>query len=113
MSAEQNLWSQVQKLEGPQGPRLSGEPEVLHEIQEHFRRQGVVISRIQIQIILESVPEIFSEDWENPGSFDQLSEEQQERGFQITDANPKVPIYGDTVQKIIEEAVFYRDKFAE
>lgn len=111
MPVERNLWSQVETLEGPQGSRLSGESEVLHEIQDFFSSQGVPISRIQIQIILESVPEVFPEDWKNPESFDQLSELQKEIGLKISDANPKVPIYGDMVQKIIEEAILYRDRF--
>lgn len=111
MSPELSLWDQTEHLDGRQGSRLSGEPEILHEIQDAVKRAGVPIGRNQIRIILESVPEIFPEGWRNPGTFDQLSDTQQEAGYRITEDNPQVPIYGETVQRVIEEAIIFRDKF--
>jgi len=111
MGKEGNLWNQVEGLEGPLGARLSGEPEVVHEIQDLLRQEGIPISRIQVQIILENVPEVFPEDWQNPGTFEQLSDTQKKIGYQIAEANPVVPIYGITVQKVIEAGIAYRNKF--
>ncbi len=113
MSPEQDLWNQVEHLDGPMGPRLSGEPEVLHEIQEALKKQGLPIGRNQIQIILENVPNVFPKDWQNPESFDQLTDVQKETGLRITGANPIIPIYGDTIQRVIEEAISYRERFSE
>jgi len=111
MTERPTLWSQVEKVEGPFGQRLSGEPEIVHEAQDYLRELGVPISRNQIQIILENVPEVFPEDWRNPGTFTQLTEKQKEVGYKITEANPVVPIYGAQVQKVIEFAVSYRNQF--
>ena len=111
MVEKSNLWSQVEGVEGPFGPRLSGEPEIVHEVQDFLKRKKIPISRVQVQIILESVPEIFPEDWKNPGTFDQLSDKQKEAGYRITGANPIVPIYGGTVQEVIKFAVSYRNQF--
>ena len=110
MSPELSLWSQTKDLTGPLGKRLSSAAEVLHEIQDLFTRSGHQIGRNQIKIILESVPEIFPEDWEYPGGFDDLSDEQKETGFRITGDNPQVPIYGDSVQEVIKAAVSFREK---
>ena len=110
MTEKPPLWDQVNELEGPFGPRLSGEPEIVHEIQDHLRELEVPISRIQIQIILENVPDVFPEDWQDPGTFDKLSEEQREVGHKIAEANKVVPIYGIQVQKVIEFAVSYRNQ---
>jgi hypothetical protein len=95
------------------GPRLSGEPEILHEIQDTLKHEGISIGKNQIRIILESVPEIFPEEWKNPGTFEQLSDVQQEAGYRITGDNPQVPIYGETVQRAIEEAISFRDRFGK
>jgi len=111
MAERLNLWNQVERVEGLFGPRLSGEPEIVHETQDFLKELGIPISRIQIQIILENVPVVFPEDWQNPGTFDQLSEKQKEVGYKITEANPAVPIYGIGVQKVIEFAVSYRNQF--
>jgi len=113
MSPELSLWDQTEHLDGPQGTRFSGEPEILHEIQDTLNREGVPIGRNQIRIILESVPEIFPEGWKNPGSFDQLSDPQQTAGFRITEDNPQVPIFGETVQRVIEEAITFKGKFGK
>lgn len=112
MSPELSLWSQTENLKGPLGSRLSGDAEVLHEIQNLFSRNGCTIGRNQIKIILESVPEIFPEDWENLEDFSALSAPQKEAGYRIAGDNPQVPIYGDSVQRVIEAAVLYRDKFS-
>lgn len=53
MAEKLNLWNQIEELEGPFGPRLSGEPEIVHEAQDFLRELGISIGRIQIQIILE------------------------------------------------------------
>jgi len=111
MAERLNLWNQVEGLEGPFGPRLSGEPEIVHEAQDFLRELGIPISRIQIQIILKNVPEVFPEDWQDPGTFDQLSDKQKEVGYKIAEVNPVVPIYGVGVQKVIEFAVSYRNQF--
>ncbi len=108
-----NLWSQVENVEGPFGPRLSGEPEIVHETQDFLREQGIPISRAQIQIILESVPDVFPEGWLDPGTFEQLSDKQKEVGYKIIEANPKVRVYGLGVQKVIEFAVSYRNQFGQ
>lgn len=108
-----SLWDQVEGVEGPFGPRLSGEPEILHETQDFCKKLGIPISRIQIQIILENVPEVFPENWQDPGTFAQLSEKQKEIGYKIAEANPVCPIYGIQVQKVVEFAVSYRNQFGE
>lgn len=111
---EETLWDQVKDLEGPLGERLSGDPEVLHEVAESASLSGVCMpmARAQIKMILEGVPNIFSEDWKDSGKFSLLNEGQQSYGSKISGLVPECPVNGQTVQKIIELGVEYREQYS-
>ncbi|MBI4101069.1 hypothetical protein HY441_01170 [Candidatus Microgenomates bacterium] len=90
------------------GERLSGEAEILHEIEDYFRMvEFYPIVRDQIQGILESVPRIFPEDWQSPESFDDLDENQQDAYLRIAKAGLQ-PCPGPIMQKVIELAIELR-----
>src|SRR3989344_497103 len=60
------------------GARLSGESEIVHEIEDHFRQvEFYPIIRNQIRRILEYVPSVFPEDWKSPDGYDELNTQQQ------------------------------------
>jgi hypothetical protein len=67
----ESLFSKLKNLK-LRGDRLSGQPEILHEIQDHLRGKGGM-SRASIQAILEAVPSLFSPDCD---SLEKFSEEQ-------------------------------------
>jgi len=106
------LWDEVKTLKII-GDRLSGEPEILHELEDHFRNvKFYPINREQIKIILKLVPEVFPEDWKTPDSYDKLTSNQQvaykkiaKKGFQS--------IPGPIIQKVIELALEIKQECRE
>jgi len=104
-----NLFEKTKNLEII-GERLSGEPEILHEIEEDFRNtEQIPIVREQIKRILQYVPGVFPEGWKSPEGFDKLSELEKKA---YTDIRKKglFQIPGPIIQKTIELAVEYRTK---
>lgn len=102
-----NLFEQTKDLKNI-GQRLSGEPEVLHDLEDQFRlMDSFPIVRRQIQAILEYVPSVFPEDWASPESYDDLTSEQKEAYAKIY----RKGIFqcpGPVIQEVIELAVKYR-----
>lgn len=88
------------------GERLSGDAEILHEIQDEV---ALPACRPQIQKVLESVPDVFAEDWESPESFSELSAQQQEVYREIAQIGP-VPLTGPEIQAIIECGVTFKNR---
>lgn len=88
------------------GDRLSGEPEILHEVQD-LVTAGV--SRPQIQEILEAVPSVFPENWQSPDSYSKLTFEQKKAYVRIAKIGP-FRLIGPEIQEIIETAIEVRDK---
>lgn len=108
-----SLFEQVEHLE-ISGERLSGEPEILHEIEDYFRQVELYpIIRDQIKMILEFVPEVFPEDWESPGNYDELMNPQQQQAY-LEIANVGIQAcYGPIIQKVIELALKYREQYSK
>lgn len=104
----ENLFDQTKNLKGPLGERLSGDPEVLHEIQD-WMEYGM--SRPQIQKILEYVPSAFLEDWKSPKEFDELNDKEKEAYKEIMKIGP-LGIPGPFIQKVIEFGINYRNKYS-
>lgn len=105
-----SLFTQTKDLEGPLGPRLNGKPEVLNEVKYYC---GFMVSFGQIQIVLESVPEIFPEDWESPDAAKDLDKKQAEIYNKITDAAATGPrnLTGPQIQQIIKLGLYYRNQY--
>ena len=96
------------------GPRLSGDAEVVHDIEDQFRAgtEGInswPVTRKQIQKILEFVPSIFPENWKSPWSYKDMTPEQQEAYAKIYNGIAVCP--GPVIQRVIELAVGYREKY--
>jgi len=110
--ALETLFDQTNDLEII-GGRLSGDPEIVHEIEDHFRQvQHYPIIRPQIKKILELVPLVFPEDWKSPKGYDELDSRQQEAYAEIAKAGiAQCP--GPVIQRVIELAVLYRDKYSK
>lgn len=105
----ENLFEQTKNL-GIIGERLSGEPEILHEIEDYFRQvQHYPIIRNQIKRILQYVPAVFPEDWKSPEGFDELSEKEKGAYIDIMKQGLQV-IPGPVIQKVIGLAVEYRER---
>ncbi len=106
-----NLFEQTKNLERI-GARLSGESEVVHDIEDHFRQVEFYypIVRGQIKTILEFVPSVFPEDWKSPDGYDELNPQQQEAYMKIA-RNGLQQCPGSVIQKVIELAVDYRGKY--
>jgi len=106
-----NLFEQTKNLEHI-GARLSGEPEIVHDIEDHFRQvEFYPIVRDQIKTILELVPSVFPEDWESPEGYDELNPQQREAYVKIA-RNGLKACHGPVIQKVIELAVDYRTKYS-
>lgn len=100
------LWDEVKELVVI-GERLSGDPEILHEIEDvMIRGEGSVANRAQIQKVLESVPHIFSEEWVSPEDYNGLAPAQKIIYTQL--ANSGIRLTGPEIQKIIETAIQYK-----
>ncbi|HBB65307.1 MAG TPA: hypothetical protein DCZ84_01550 [Candidatus Vogelbacteria bacterium] len=105
----QSLFQQVEHLESL-GARLSGEAEVLHEIEDYFYFRQVEfypIVRDQIEKILEFVPDVFPEDWKSPDGYDELTPQQQQAYREIAKAGLQA-CPGPVIQKVIELAIEFR-----
>ena len=102
-----NLFEQTKNLRGPLGERLSGEPEILHEIQDWV---GYGISRAQIQRILEYIPSVFPEKWKSPDGFDKLNEIEKKAYIDIMNSGP-LNVPGPVIQSVIELGVDYRNRY--
>ena len=91
------------------GARLSGESEIVHEIEDHFRQvEFYPIIRNQIRRILEYVPSVFPEDWKSPDGYDELNTQQQGAYREIAKEGLQ-PCPGPIIQKVIELAIRYRN----
>jgi len=99
------LWDEVKELVII-GERLSGDPEILHEIEDVIRVEGSVANRSQIHKVLESVPHIFSEEWVSPEDYNGLTPTQKIIYAQL--ANSGIRLKGPEIQKIIETAIQYK-----
>jgi len=102
------LWDEVKELVVI-GERLSGDPEILHEIEDIIRVEGSVANRAQIQKVLESVPHIFSEKWVSPEDYNGLTPTQKIIYAQL--ANSGIRLKGPEIQKIIEAAIQYKSRY--
>ena len=112
-SSIDSLFDQVKDLEGPLGPRLSGEPEILHEIEDYFRQvEFYPVVRDQIRRILEYVPKVFPENWESPEGFDQLNQKQQEAYRDIAQTGLQ-GCPGPIIQQVIKLGLDYRQKYGK
>lgn len=98
------LWDSIKDIQVI-GKRLSGEPEVLHEIEDSLRAKEFPANRPQIQRVLESVPHIFPKDWISPEDYDSLSEQQRIIYRQL--AGLGVHLTGPQIQEVIEMAKQY------
>lgn len=108
----ESLFEQVKNIE-ILGERLSGEPEILHEIEDYFRKvEFYPIIRNQVKRILEHVPNIFPEDWKSPESFDKLNEKEKQAYVDIAKQGIK-QIPGPIIQRVIELAIEYRQKYGK
>ena len=112
MVGQRTLFDEVKGLHGPLGPRLSGEPEVLHEIQDWMQggEDGILCSRDQVKLVLSSVPTTFPDDWKSPEGFEELNEAQKAAYLQITQAG-FMRLTGPQIQLIIEMGVDYRKRY--
>lgn len=88
------------------GERLSGDPEVLHEIQDMTE---LPIAREQIKTILRCVPDIFPEDWQSPEDFKELSDDQKRTYFEINKNAGIFRLTGPDIQTIIELGIAFRE----
>lgn len=105
-----NLFEQTKNLERI-GERLSGEPEILHDIEDYFRQvEPFPVVRDQIKRILQYVPGIFSEDWKSQESFDKLNEKEKQAYKDIA-KNGITQVSGPVIQKVIELGVEYKNKY--
>jgi hypothetical protein len=107
MTKLENLFEQTKSLKFI-GKRLSGEPEVLHEIQ-YWVDYGM--SRDQIKIILEYVPSVFPEDWKSPDSYDEMSEKERKAYDDIMKIGP-LGIPGPYIQRVIELGIDFRNRYS-
>ena len=107
-----NLFEQTKNLELI-GARLSGESEVVHDIEDYFRQvEFCPIVRDQIKTILEFVPAVFPEDWKSPDGYDKLNPQQQEAYVKIA-KNGLQGCPGPVIQRVIELAVDYRTQYSQ
>ena len=107
-----NLFEQTKNLEHI-GARLSGEPEIVHDIEDHFRQvEFYPIVRDQIKTILEFVPSVFPENWKSPEGYYGLNPQQQEAYVKIA-RNGLRACPGPVIQRVIELAVDYRTRYSK
>ena len=105
-----NLFEQTKGLE-LRGARLSGEPEVLHYIEDYFREvREYPIVRNQIRRILELVPSVFPFNWKSPTGYDGFNPRQKEAYKEIKKYGRCV-CTGPIIQAVIELGINYRNKY--
>lgn len=114
MAAVTTLWQQVERLE-ILGGRLGGEAEVLYEIEGYFREIApYLIARAQIRKILESVPLVFSEDWQSPEGYPELTPWQKEVYRELYEIGGRLGVItGPVIQKVIELGLDYKARAHE
>lgn len=106
-----NLFEQTKDLEGPLGPRLSGEPKILYEIEDYFRQvEFYPIVRDQIKRILEYVPFVFPENWKSPDNFAEMSELEKKAYTEIARVGLQ-QIPGPIIQRVIEVTIEHRNNY--
>jgi hypothetical protein len=107
---KESLFNQVKDIEII-GQRLSGEPEIVHESEDFFRRRLYPpIIRRQIKKILEYVPSVFPEGWKSPESYNQLTESEK-KAYENIARNGIFQIPGPMIQEVIELAIKYREAY--
>ncbi len=104
----ENLFELTKNLNGPLGHRLSGEPEVLHEVQLWVEYE---MSRAQIQRILEYVPETFPENWKSPDCYSSLNDKEKRAYIDIAKIGP-CTIPGPIIERVIEIGISYRTMYS-
>lgn len=89
------------------GARLSGEPEIVHEIEDYMRATSdYPIVRDQIKLILTFVPLVFPKDWKSPEGFDEMTDRQQKAFMVIHEAGTRLgQLTGPVIQEVIERAL--------
>lgn len=93
------------------GPRISGQPEVLHDIEDMCRANtSIPIVMDQIKMILELVPATFPEDWKSPDSYEELPPDQQ-TAYQEIGQNGLTCCPGPVIECVIRYAVAYRKAY--
>lgn len=108
----EDLFNQTKDLDGPLGGRLSGDSEILHEIEDYFRQvEFYPIIRNQIKTILEFVPSVFPENWKSPEGYDELNSQEQKAYRKIAE-NGMRGCPGPIIQKVIELGLDYRNKYS-
>ena len=101
------LFEQTKDLE-VLGGRLSGDPEVLHEIQDAC---SFGIASEHIKLILESAPDVFPEDWERPEELAQLDEAQRQVCQDIA-ARALMSTTGPQIQEVIRLGIKFRARYS-
>ena len=111
--AIENLFEQTKDLHII-GERLSGEPEIVHEIEDKFRRSNhfYPVIRNQIEAILRLVPSVFPEDWQSPERYDGMTPKQQRAYIEIAKKGV-CACPGPIIQRTIELALEYREKYLD
>jgi hypothetical protein len=95
------------------GARLSGEPEILHEIEDYYRKyEFFPIVRDQIRAILELVPATFPEGWRSPRAYADLNDVERRAHTDIA-RKGIVEIPGPVIQRVIELGIDYRGRYAK
>ncbi len=90
------------------GERLSGEPEILHEIEDYFRQcEFYPIIRNQIRRILEYVPSVFPEGWKSPDDYAHLTPAQQDAYIDIAKQG-SIAIPGPVIEKVVALGLTYK-----
>lgn len=108
----ENLFKQVEGLQRI-GPRLSGEAEVLHDIEDYFRScSSFPIVRNQIRVILELVPDAFAENWQSPETYEEMTEPEKQAYAKIARSG-LLACPGPYIQAVIELAVQFREKYQQ
>lgn len=106
------LWDETKSLKIA-GERVSGEPEILHEIEDYFRDEEFFpITRNQIKMILQLVPEVFPADWVNPNKDKELSLNQQVAYKKITGEGIQA-VSTLVIQKVIRLALDIKQQYGE
>lgn len=116
---QETLYDQIKDIH-LYGPRLSGEPEVVHEIEDIWRcnpdapEHNYPLIRDEISALLNAVPDPFPQDWEAPDSFEELTEKQRKELANIMLVNPLCHHFDRVMvlhwyQRVISEAIVFRN----
>jgi len=112
-----SLYEQTRGLDGRhfgRGNRRTGD--VLTVVRSAVRREaGISFSRAQLQLVIESVPAIFPEDWHSPfirwspSDICRLNQEQQVVFYQLQTLGPR-RVTGPNIEKIVSFGVRFRNR---